>query len=153
MKRFFAILCLFLAALLFTAPGLVLAEDAGTPLGGALADFMSGTLFPLINALVLGLVGWAAVTIGKKYKIDALIASEGLIQDAAYKGVTLAEEWAAKRLKTANIRVSSSEKLNLAIAQVLKAAPLISRDEAREYVESVLARVTGAGATADKVVM
>jgi hypothetical protein len=151
MRRLF--LALTMGMLLFCAlPGPATAGEAASPLGLSLADFMSGTVFPLLSALVMALVGWAAVSIGKKYKIDALIANEALIQDAAYKGVALAEEYAARLLKEKNIKLTGSLKLDRAIAQVLKAAPQISREDAREYVESVLARVKGAGATGETVV-
>jgi len=127
-------------------------DATGTPLGQALADFFTNTLFPVINALLIGLIGWAVIKIGNKYKIDALIDAELMIQNAAAKGIALAEEMAAKKLKTANIKVSGNEKLDIAVAQVLQAAPKISRDQAQEYVEAILAKTKGTGATNEKTV-
>lgn len=125
---------------------------SGTPLGEALSGFMTGTVFPLVNAFLAALIGWAVLKIGKKYKIDALIGSEFLIQEAARKGIALAEEMAANRLKTSRITMTSSSKLNLAVAQVLKAAPKLTQIEAEGYVESILARTKGVGAIGDKAV-
>jgi len=133
----------------FAADG---AAAVGTPLGESISGVLSGTVFPLINALLAGLIGWAVVHIGNKYKIDALINSEALIQSAAYKGVSMAEEFAARKMKTMNIKIASSQKLNMAIAQVLNAAPKLTQEEAAGYVESALAKITGVGATGEKAV-
>ena len=153
-----AILSLSIA--FFVGPVLCIAADAvevlgnttGTPLGQALAGFMTDVVFPIGNALLVALIGWVMLKIGTKYKIDALASKEDLIQSAALKGIALAEEYAANKLKTANFKLTSNEKLNLAVAQVLKAAPKLTEDEAKDYVNSMLAKVAGAGATGDKTV-
>ena len=161
--RFYNLLALLFVIvvvfLVFPAMGLYAADAtdtaataAASPLSEALSGFLSGFLFPLINALVVGLIGWAVVSVGKKYKIDALVSSEALIQNAAYKGIALAEEMAAKKLKATAVTITSNEKLNIAIAQVLKAAPKLTQEEASAYVESTLAKIKGSGATGDKAV-
>lgn len=127
------------------------AADEAT-LGGALADVFTGVIFPLLNAALVILIGWAVAYIGKKYKLDALAGYQTLIQEAAYKGISLAEEYAAKRLKESKVKIGSSDKMNIAIGQVLTAAPKLTRQEAVDYVEALLGRLKGVGATGDTAV-
>lgn len=125
---------------------------AGTQLSAAVADFLSAVVWPLVSAFIAAAAGWAAVWIGRKYKLAYLVENERRIEDAAYRGVAFAEETAAKLLKEKNIKVSSNEKLNMAVAEVLKSAPSVTREQAELIVESILARVFGAGASGDVVV-
>jgi len=142
---------ILMIATICLCPILAFAADEIT-IGPALADVATGVLFPLLNAVLVILIGWAVAYIGKKYKIDALAGYQSLIQEAAYKGISLAEEYAAKRLKTSKIKLGSSEKLNIAVGQVLAAAPRLTREQATDYVESLLGRLRGVGATGDAAV-
>lgn len=128
-------------------PSLALAETAG--LGEPLAALLTQTVTPLLGAVLLALLSWAMAKLAAKWKLDFLVRNQELIEKAAYKGICYAEEYAANKLKAANVKISSSEKLNLAVAQVLKAVPGIELETARDWVEALLARVSGAGATGD----
>lgn len=124
-----------------------LAFAGGSPLAVAAAGVLQTFVFPLLTALLMGLVSWAVVKIGKKYHLDIVLNNEKLIESAALKGISYAEEEAADKLKASNIRLTSSDKLNLAVAEVLQAFPKLTDVQAAEYVRSVLGRITGAGAT------
>ena len=140
---FFIMTLYSLFCLAFPAPAIA----DGTPLAVAASGVMTGFIFPLLTALLIGLVAWAVVKIGTKYKLDVVLNNEKLIESFALKGITYAEEYAANKLKQSNIKVTSDDKMNLAIAQVLQSAPKLTADQAGEYVQSILARITGAGAT------
>ncbi len=148
MKRLAFLFAAMLVLVLFALPMPALAE---TPLSGAVAGFLDGILFPVLNAVLVALVGWAVVKIGRKYHLDFLVENEDVIERAAYKGITLAEEKAAKMMKNSNLTLSSNKKLDLAVSKVLEAAPRLTRQQAEEYVEALLPRLKGAGATGGMV--
>ncbi len=140
-------ICFSLMLFVLLAP---LPALAGTPLSGAVAGFMEGVVFPFLTAALMTLVGWAVVKVGKKYDLEILLDNEEAIERAALKGISLAEEYAAKRLKSSDIKMTGYEKLDTAVAQVLKAAPKLTHREAEEYVEALLARLNNVGATGIK---
>lgn len=146
MKRFFGF---FLLSLLFFFPA---AAFAATPLSTAAAGFLSTFVFPLLSAFLLGLISWAVSRISKKWHLDFLIKNEGLIEKAAYRGITYTEEIAARRVKESALKLTGNEKLDLAVSQVLAAAPELSREQASGYVHSLLARLPGVGATGERTV-
>ena len=134
---------------------LALAADAApatSTFGDALSSFLTGTAFPILAALALGFVSWAAKKIGTKYHIDSLLSDNNLMTNIAAQGVAFAEEKAANFAKTAQ-PLTSNDKLNSAIAYVLQMAPKITEAQAQSMVTSVLAMLPGVGATGTAVVV
>ena len=146
MKRALALIALVTLMLLW--PVLALAEETG--LSAAIAGFLQGVVFPVLGALLMALVSWAVVKIAKKYNLDILLQNEALIRNAAWRGIGLAEEYAAKKLKESDIKIGGSEKLSIAVAQVLNAVPKLTREQAEQYIESLLPSLKGVGATGEK---
>jgi hypothetical protein len=115
--------------------------------GEILAQFLSGVVFPLILAIVLILIGKVARKIDKKYDIELFQNNLHLLEDLARNAAMFAEERAAAWAKQKK-GVSSSEKLNDAVKWMLKQAPQLSDEEARDYIEAVLPGLyAGIGAT------
>jgi ABC-type phosphate transport system ATPase subunit len=54
-------------------------------------------------------------------------------------------------VKESGVSLPGGDKLNMAVARIMAQSPEISQDRAEELVESILARLKGAGATGDKV--
>jgi hypothetical protein len=146
-RLFFSLFAVvFLMTYLFLATAAAAAETEGV------SGFLVNFIVPLGAALLVGLVNWAVYAVARKYNLDIVLRNQDVIERAALKGISLAEEYAAQALKQKNIRLSGNDKLNMAIDQVLSAAPKLSREEASEWVNAVLARVKGVGATGEKVV-
>lgn len=114
--------------------------------GELLAEFLKVTVFPVLGAIVLGFISWAANKIGKKYKFDSLIGDNALLMQIAAQGVAFAEEKAANYAKN-TAPLTGSEKLNAAIAYMLQMAPHVSPEQAQSLVTSALAMLPNAGAT------
>jgi hypothetical protein len=152
MKRFCSLLFIAGMALMvavFALPGMALAEDP--TFAGALAGILSQVVFPLVAAVVMGLVGWAVTWAAKKWKLGFLLESEEYLQRLAFTAVSFVEERAAKMVKESGVSLPGGDKLNMAVARIMAQSPEISQDRAEELVESILARLKGAGATGDKV--
>ncbi len=145
-----AIVCFALAALL-AAPLVFAAEEAATPVSGALTTALVNTVFPILGALVLALLGMALRWAGKKWKIEALQGDQEWLRNAAWDAVAYVEELAAKQIKSKEITLSSNQKLDLAVAKVLESSPKVSRERAEQLIESALALAKGAGATGERV--
>ena len=138
MKYLFTLLLVLTASICF-------ASDAVT-FGDTLSTFLMQTVFPVLGALVLGFVSWAAQKVGAKYKIESLTTQNNFVTQLAAQGVAFAEEKAANFAKTAQ-PISGNDKLNAAIAYVMQMAPKVSTEQAQSLVTSALAMLPGVGAT------
>ena len=150
MKRF-NLLCALSFWIVLSLIGFAMAADAVPPaapniFGDALAGFLTSTVFPVLGALALGIVSWAAEKIGTKFKIDSLTQDHNFLTQIAAQGVAFAEEKAANYAKAAK-PLSGNEKLNAAIAYVIQMAPKVSEAQAQSLVTSALAMLPGVGAT------
>lgn len=143
-------LCIISVFMLFAvsvmAADVVVPADTPSVFGTALSTFLSGTVFPVLGALVLGFVSWAAKKIGNKFHIESLVADNNFLTNIAAQGVAFAEEKAANYAKNAK-PLSGGDKLNSAIAYVLQMAPKVSESQAQSLVTSALAMLPGVGAT------
>jgi hypothetical protein len=148
----FALVVLFIV----TSVCCVLAADptpTATPsaFGIMLSDLLTNTVFPVLGALALGFVTWAANKVGAKFKIDALTADNNFVTRVAAQGVAFAEEKAANYAKNTQ-PLTSSDKLNSAIAYVLQQAPKVTPEQAQSIVTSALAMLPGVGATGNAAI-
>lgn len=136
------------ALVLILFPCAVLA-DAGNPVGDAVAGFLDGVVFPVLSALLLGLVGVVLNKIRQEYSINISEAQQQWLEGLARQGVALAEEYAAVMVKERMTKITGREKLDRAVAHVLSGAPTVSPEVAERLVHATLGRIRGAGATGD----
>ena len=116
-------------------------------------EFLTGTVFPLVTALVVGLVSLLIKRLATKYKLEGLLKHQELIEKLATQGITKAEEYAVAFINAkGGIKLSSDGKLNLAIEHIMKAMPKVSEQQATDIVHSMLARLSGVGATGDTAI-
>jgi hypothetical protein len=101
---------------------------------------------PLFSAFVLGLLSILLQRLAKKYHLDFLVQNQQLIDGWALKGISYAEEQAAKAMKNSQT-LKGEDKLRLAVAYVIDKMPAVSEDEAKRIIESLLAQIPGLGAT------
>lgn len=152
MKKF---IVFFVAGLVCIIPAVVFAVDAVVvpvvTFGDTFSTFLSQTILPILGALVLGFVSWAAKYIGAKFKIDALTADNNFVTNIAAQAVAFAEEKAANYAKQAQ-PLSNNDKLNAAIAYVMQMAPKVTQEQAQSLVTSALAMLPGVGATGNAAV-
>jgi hypothetical protein len=144
---------LILAACLL--PGLAAAADllpvhaTAEPTAG-IGTMLLQTVFPVIGALLLGLVSLTLKWLGRKYKLEALAKEDNFILNLAHQGITLAEERAAQLIDS-KVPLTGQNKLAIATGHVLSVMPKISEARAQAVIESLLARIPNVGATADKI--
>ena len=115
-------------------------------------EFLTGTVFPLVTALVVGLVSLLIKRLATKYKLEGLLKHQELIEKLATQGITKAEELAVSYVKTKQPELSSGNKLTVAIEHIMKAMPKVSEQQATDIVHSMLARLSGVGATGDTAI-
>jgi hypothetical protein len=149
MKSLMILLAVLYASVCFGADSAVTIN--GTPFGEALSTLLTTTVFPILGAMALGFVSWAAKSFGSKFKIDALTADNNFVTNLAAQGVAFAEEKAANYAKQAQ-PLSNNDKLNAAIAYVMQMAPKVSPEQAQSLVTSALAMLPGVGATGNAAV-
>lgn len=149
MKSLIVLLAVLYASICFGADSAVTIN--GAPFGDALSELLKTTILPILGALVLGFVSWAAKYVGVKFKIDALTKENNFVTNLAAQGVAFAEEKAANYAKQAQ-PLSNNDKLNAAIAYVMQMAPKVSPEQAQSLVTSALAMLPGVGATGNAAV-
>ncbi|BCS54543.1 hypothetical protein [Geobacter sp. SVR] len=152
MKKLFTVLfvCCLLSILCLSA----LAGDAASATSAdpaVLAAFLRETIFPIVGALLLGLLSIPLHWLGNRFKIDYLLQRDNAIERLAYQGIALAEEMAAKKVEGL-AGLTGSAKLDVAVGHILSVMPSVSREQAERIVESLLAQIPGVGATKDQVV-
>lgn len=115
----------------------------------SLQGLLDKVIFPTVSGFVLSLLSILIHRISKKYKIDALVTHQDLIEKAALHGIALAEEQAAKYVSR---KFDGNTKLMIAIDHVTDMVPNIDRNQAQRVIEGMLARIPGVGATKENVV-
>lgn len=149
MKRFYILLALCIWSIIALA-GIVLAADPAAlvppPALAVLAEFLQGTVFPIIGSLLLGVLSIFLTRLGNKYKIESLTQRNNLIERAAFQAITLAEEKAAQYIGSQQ-QLTGSGKMDLAIEYILSAVPSVTPERAQAITESLLAQIPGIGAT------
>ena len=121
-------------------------------MGEAISVVLSNVVFPVLAAILAGLLIFAAKRLYNYLGIKNTSELESLLEKGAYSAVALAEEAAAKELKERQFKVTGNEKLDMAMASLMKKVPKISKEQAEEAIESVLGKVKGVGASGDNAV-
>ena len=119
-----------------------------TGVGSAVAAFLQATVFPVLTALFMGIVAVFLKKLGEKFGIDALTQKNNILERLAMQGITLAEERAAQ-LVGSRAALTGNQKLDVAVGHILNFMPKVSPDQAAALVESLLAQISGVGATKD----
>lgn len=114
----------------------------------AAATFLQGTIFPVLTALFMGLVAVFLKKLGEKFGIDTLSQKNNILERLALQGITLAEEKAAQLIGS-RAALTGNQKLDVAVGHILTFMPKISPSQAGALVESMLAQISGVGATKD----
>ena len=126
------------------------APAATTPAVSPIPAFLQATVFPVLTALLTGVVSLFLTRLGAKYKIEALTKKDNFVEKLAFQGIAYAKEQAAKYAES-TAPLSGDDKLSLAVGYVIKAMPAVSTEQADRLVHSVLAQVAGEGATGEAV--
>jgi hypothetical protein len=140
---------MFPLLLVLFAPLCLLAADAPTPVGEALGAFLTNTVLPVLGSLVAALVSLILLAIRKKTGIQAGAEYDAWLAKQAETAVQMVAEKAAAAVKLDQMKFTSSEKLEMAIAALVSKAPKLTEEQADQYVHAALARIPGLGATAD----
>lgn len=148
MKKITSLLLLVLCLV----PMLVLADDTVNTVGETVNEFLVGTVFPVIGAFLLALVGILINKIKTKYNLEISAATEEKLLNAAKQGIAYAEEKASSVVKEKVTKLTGKEKLDTAILYVLSVMPEVTPDQAESLVTSVLGSTKDVGATGDKAV-
>ena len=117
----------------------------------ALETFLRDSLFPLLGALLMGVITPLIYRVAAKLKLDSLMQKNNWLERAAFQGIALAEERAAQ-LAGSKLAISGNQKLDVAIAHVLGVMPKVSAEQADAMVHALLAQIPSLGASGEKAV-
>ena len=149
MKKFGVIMSLMLVlSVLCALP--VLAADAlagANPVGEALAGLLRGDVWPIIGALVSGLLSLLLNKIRIKTGLQISGERQEQLDRLARQAVAMAEEKAAALIKGNVTTITGKTKLDLAIAHIIAMTPAVSVEQADALVHAALAKIPGVGAT------
>ena len=128
-------------------------REDGMTQGEFIQTLLTNILLPILLSIVSALVSIVLLKLKKKYNLDIDAATEKKINDAAENAIHMVEEKAASKIMdTCTKSLSNDDKLNMAIAKLVQKVPAITREKADAYVHAALARMSGVGATGDKVI-
>ena len=113
-------------------------------------DFWAQVLPPLA-ALLVALIMWGLRKLFKKIDWDVKARQDAAIRELIRAAIGGAEEWAASKLKASGSKPDGAEKLEWVRQQVDKLWPNAIPDDLDGLIHQELARVSGAGATGDRV--
>lgn len=143
--KFITVVLVLLASALCLSPAM--AAEALNPVGEAASGLLSGVIFPVLSAFLLGLVTIILNKIRIKTGIQIAAGIQEQIERAAAAGIAFAEEKAAAAVKAKLTRLTGKEKLDLAIAHVITALPHVTPEQANAIVHATLGKAIGPGAT------
>lgn len=113
---------------------------------GTWAAIIQQNVIPVLGAFVMAILTLGIKWLGRKFKIDALVQENNFLERLAHQGITLAEERAAQ-FAGSKANLNSENKLAIATSHILAAMPKISEARAQAVIESLLAQISGVGAT------
>jgi hypothetical protein len=150
---------LLIMGILLAGCGLVWAADMVPAHAPAVADstpadfvaFLNQSVFPVLSALLMGVVTPLIYRLGAKSKIDVLTKKGNFLEKIAFQGISLAEERAAQMVGS-RTTLTGSDKLDIAVSHVLSVMPSVTDAQATSMVHALLAQIPGLGATGDTVV-
>ena len=154
LKRLTPTLSLLMAVALAACP--VFALDTipahATPESApVIGTFLQQTLFPVVTALLMGVVSLFLTKLGAKYGIESLSQKNSVLERLAYQGITKAEELAAQYAGS-KMGLTGQDKLAVAVRYILSAMPKVSEEQAASMVHALLAQTPGVGATKDTAI-
>lgn len=121
----------------------------------ALQVAVDGWIMPFVKAGLGLLIGWVCMTMRTKYGIDVSSARLKFIHDAGVEAFQWGMEKSAAMAKeqTQMIQFTGKEQLAMMANKMLRdvASVGVTRQEAEETIEAILARTPGEGATKDNV--
>ena len=117
--------------------------------GLIISGFFVNVIFPVLGAIVLTLIGIFFKKTSDKLGIEINIEHQQRLEELAIGAIGYAEELAADRAKQAS-KITGSEKMDLALGWFMSQAPEVDRAKAREWISSMLALLSGPGATGEK---
>ena len=153
MKMHRILLALFITlalVALLVAPAM--ADGETTTIGVTLVALLTETVAPIIGALLAGLASLLLWKLQKKFGFEASEALNQTVRNAAFDGVAFAAEYAASKAKLDGRKLTGNDKLDIAIAHMLKAVPQLDRDQATAAVHAVLPKLKGEGATGESTI-
>ncbi len=118
----------------------------------ALISVLQNTITPLLTAGTLALLGMFFAWLQKKSHIQANQAGQDYIESLAVRAIAFAEEEGAQFIKEHGSKLPSDTKFSDAVTFLLRSAPRLSEDEARDLITAALGKTAGAGATEDRAV-
>jgi hypothetical protein len=142
------ILCLAFAAVSFAAEGVGL-----SPGGQAVQSLLTGVVFPVLTALLMGFVGLVLKKLVTKYNLDIDASRQAELEALVGRGIAYAEEKAAALAKEKVKTLTGNDKLDIAIAHIVEASPKVSQAQAEKLVHTVLGKMYGVGASGTTAVI
>jgi hypothetical protein len=143
---------LMLAVILTPVWAVAETADGVTEYGWILAQFLSVVVFPIVAAVILGLVGVVLNKVRKKFNLDISQKQEGLIDDLVRKGIGYAEEKAAAAIKAGVSRYTGNQKIDDALVFVMSQAPHLPVAAVEAKITAWLGLSVGVGATGNNAV-
>jgi len=114
-------------------------------IGIVLSDFIVQVVFPIVGAVVMILVGLIAQKLNKKFKTELFTENLEIMEGLTARAIDFAEEKASAWAK-AKQKITSNEKLDVAIGWLMQHSPKMTREQAKDWIESILP-ATNSGAT------
>lgn len=150
MKRFMVYVVLALMFILGLVSFAVAAE--GGTLGQAAMGFV-GELLSIVAVVLMGFVTLALKKVAEYFNVKINADTQIMIEAAAHRAVSYVEERAESYVKHEISGLSTGkEKLDQAISHMVDAGVKISSDQAREFIEAAIARMSGVGSTGARTV-
>lgn len=110
-------------------------------------------VLPLVLTAMGTMVSWLLKVMKDKYTLDIKMEREEWILWKVEDAIRLAAENSALKQKLEGTGFTSNEKLQTAINFVMAKVPEMTREQAADYIQSVLAKTAGEGATKDEIIV
>lgn len=121
--------------------------------GAIILNFFVQVVFPVFGAIILVFVSYLIKKIANKYDMEWLLNHQDMSRDMATGAISYVEELVASRIKEGyTYKITGKEKLDMAIIWMMEQMPEIKREEAQAWIESMLGRIEGVGATGERVI-
>jgi hypothetical protein len=115
-------------------------------LGSQLLSGVLGYAIQLVGLVLLGLLGWAAAVVKKKWNIDVGVAKDSALRCAVRRVIAYVEEMAAKASKAGE---ASPDKLKWATELLMQQLPGLLPADLQRMIHEELGLMDGVGASGD----
>lgn len=114
-------------------------------------EFFVQVVLPILAGVFLFFSSLLLSIIKKKYNFQLSEEKEIQIKNIVIDAISYAEEWAAKEFKKkTNKLTTGNEKMDIALAYIMKEFPEANKYQVEMWVESMLGKMQGVGATGEK---